>query len=902
VQAAGSIETLPEWRMWNDEVVAMGRKTQQLTKSGVESSYGLARRVELATAAVKALQMEMIKCPPVAREIITAREILHGIAHALALDDEQCLKQACEVIIMCAQECGARAADAVVGCSKLLNGLCRQAMTENPTVIDALTALSHQNEKMLWIVTTIIKVMRVEKKCETGLLGRVFVTWSYVRGTRVRGLELLAQEESMARTKDALLQVASGPISGDRTFFPQSQKMCDVDDYYLQTISARSYPSDQARGVIVDNSTKGMFVPGKAIHPKGVNRIRDDIIIEPSAPSAFSTMQSRSNVQPSSLYSSWNASSTPLYATWNANADMPWKEHSSVGNFAFLPEKRSDSHSTSSSLSMPSSTGSHSTFSSIKINKEVDHNPELMMSVTEKLLYRSHQLNSEVDGVRTTRTLSEPRVLPEREWISPEDEKRQEFETRTQLTVPPDSLLFASRSSNAAPSLYASWNGSSSVTVQRPAGRVEERAQLFPVQPASSAWKGSEFNVSAGSAGDPLNACSVYSSHSRLTRQVFDEQILRAQAMRPAPVQHARTPSAPPRLVRSEAPSTLTPETMWKTTSSIGAPVSRAVLPGSTVTPSGRTLSPPRTLPPIRYVEPATESSRSRTQVLGAASMQLPMQTAVMEGVTIQVPIHKAAPGSVCDVDVDQQGLFNYFSRGRSMTRGAPSASREPGSAQVHIEGVLAHTVVRSTSPMRATLASRTLGSVQTGSVQALSPRVDHRDFHKQADDFAFERIGVGAMMARGQSPQRAQSPPRSSPPGGRSVSPPPTRSIVGASTIQFANTTMYNGPAAPQTAPMLRQSSPLRHRVEMCDVDETLMQPAFVGFTGPQVSANDWVQAPASTSHCTIEYVPEKSKSPVDAGFNRVYVPAASPVSAVYMDMMAVRSGHMEDDEDDWC
>jgi len=102
VQIAGSVETLKEWQMWQDEVVAMGKGSA--TKRGVSSSYGLLRRVELATSAVKALQREIVNCPPMAREIITAREILSGIAHAIALEDEQCLQQACEVIIMCAQE------------------------------------------------------------------------------------------------------------------------------------------------------------------------------------------------------------------------------------------------------------------------------------------------------------------------------------------------------------------------------------------------------------------------------------------------------------------------------------------------------------------------------------------------------------------------------------------------------------------------------------------------------------------------------------------------------------------------------------------------------------------------------------------------------------------------------
>jgi len=754
-----------------------------------------------------------------------------------------------------------------VGCPKLLNGLCRRAMqTEEPMVIDALTALSHQNDKMLWIVTTIIKVMRVEKKSDIGLLGRTVASWKNWR-----------RIDSKAHTKNMLLQMAMAPTSS-RTFIsePSSQKMCDVDEYYSQTV-ARPYPS----------------VVTTAVHTqRSVNRIRDDIIIEPCVQSVSSTMQSTIasvRAQPSSMYSSWNASSTPLYSTWNATSEMPSKELSSASYFGLVPkEDRLDIHSTSSSLSLPSTTGTFSTFSSIKVNKEDDHNPS--MSVTEKLTYRSHQLRSEVDSLRTTRTLPEARVLPERPWISSEDESCQEFHNSMQLTVPPDSLLFASRSNNAAPSLCASWNGSSSMTVQQPVVHVEQRAQHFLVQPTSFAWKGAEFNVA--SVPDHMDALSVYHSQATGPRhhpEVFDEQILRAHAFQPAPVQHACTPSAPPRLVSTEAPSTLMPETTSGKQSlrntahaqvapcSIGASVSRAI---STATPSARALSPPRTLPALRCVEPERDSFAA----------------------TIQEPIRKAAaPGSMCDVEVDH--LLDYFSRGRTMTRDVRTGEARPAQERIEIRS---SPTVRISSPMCAVALLRTLpseGVVSSGGCEASVQRTTSvprgaENFHKIADDFAFQRIGVGAMMSRGLSPSSGLSPPRSSPPGARSMSPPPTRSIVGASTIQFANTTTFAA-APPQTAPMPQQKSPLRSPVEMCDVDETLMQPAFVGFTGPRLSASDWVQAPPCYER-DMEYV--LPQSPVSAGFNRVYVPAdASPVSSMYRSMT---SGHVavDEDDDDWC
>ena len=98
----------------------MGRKTEN--RRGASSALGVARRTKLAVDALIALQSEIAKCPPIARDILACRDMLLGIANAIALEDEECLKEACEVVVLCAQECGTRAGDAIVGCPKLLNG------------------------------------------------------------------------------------------------------------------------------------------------------------------------------------------------------------------------------------------------------------------------------------------------------------------------------------------------------------------------------------------------------------------------------------------------------------------------------------------------------------------------------------------------------------------------------------------------------------------------------------------------------------------------------------------------------------------------------------------------------------------------------------------------------------
>ena len=799
-QVAGSIETLPAWRMWNDEVIAMGRHTEH--GRGASSSYGVARRVELAKGALQALQAEIANCPPVAREIIGCRDMLLGIACALNIGDQQCMREACEVIIKCAQECASRAGDAIVGCPRLLNGLCRQAMqTEDPAVIDALTALSHQNDKMLWIVTTIIKVMRVERQCGVGLLRRSVKAW-----------KSRASQPGMARTKTALLSATAISSSIDAAPVPtpvpalkvQSTRVCDVDDFYLQTISARSYLPDQ--GAAVD--TPGQFLKVAKDSQVTRNRIRDDIIIEPSLSSgSFGTMQGSIDgatrpvgMQVSSIYSSWNTASTPLYSTFNGTGEVQ-KDAALVHQFGLVPE--SQPNSTSSSLSLPSPEDSCSTFrsprSSVVVQKEDDHNPESIMAITDRLMSRSQQLNSEVQTLRSTRALAlpEPKILPELLWTPQEGQNYTGVQT-SQMVMPPDSLLFASQPSNVGPKLYGSFNGSNPQSAQN-------------VPEIAMSWRGPEFSMSAGHK-------DFNSVRAPISQRIFvrgDESIHRGRA-----------PSAPPRLDRAES------------ISSIGAPVLREIAPAR------RALSPPRVLPPIT-VEPTRASQNPAAGIRGAA--------------TIQVPNHKAAPGSVCDVD----HLFSYFSRGRTRTRDPPAPpatythtvrSISPNGREAVRMAPASEMIARPSSPLTTQSAnvreaSPNMRPISPNMRDASPQRQDsNQQFHKLADEIAFQHIGVGARMQRDASPQRDVP--------ARDVRSPVTRSIVGASTIQIPNfsyapqsahTSIPLYSSTPQHSSSLRQSN-----VEMCDVDETPMQPAFVGYTSPAAKANDWVgvHVESSTVH----------------------------------------------------
>jgi len=647
--------------MWSEEVVAMGRAKEH--GSGISSRFGREARVQLALLAARALQTEIIKCPPVAREILACREMLMGLSCALELEDADCLKEVCEVVILCAQESGTRAGDALVSCPKLLNGLCSRAMrTEDPSVIDALTALSHQNDKMLWIVTTIIKVMRVEKKCDAGLLQRFFRLWKALRG-----------EDSIDQARNALLQVTSRSNG--------SQRMCDVDMSFPR--SAQNFRPDQSRGVSAYTGKSSDWSTRSA----ATQRMRDDIIIEPSVHSASSTIdlpvvKQSAAAQPASLFSSWNAS-TPLYSTLNVNP----REFISSDQFGLVAEHASSS---SSSLSLPSTTGTETTFRS-------EQGPAM-----ERSMYRPEQLARGSD-VLTNSSLPLARVLPERPW-KPQDDRDN---VADHLTLPRDLLLYASQQSKPA-----------------------------------SVLKGAEIDTGAGLL---------------------------------APAQKARTSSAPPRVTEPSTTLSLIPAAAVGM-SSIGSPVGRAVL-------SGRALSPPRILEPLHYVEP-----------------------------TAPAHVPRAAPGSVCDVDMS---LFSYFIRNQEHQSGPVSAPR-----------------ASSPSPM-------------------ISPRVDHRAFHKMADEFAFGRMGVGARMIR-------ETPPHSE----RDPSPPPTRSIVGASTVQFTNIGKLARNAPSRTTSMYidaasnPSSLPHQSQVEMCDVDESPMLLAFTDSRGQVIgsvwegraSERDWVGA-ASTA-----------------------------------------------------
>jgi hypothetical protein len=787
-QASGLIETLPAWRMWNDEVIAMGRKTEH-GRGGASSSYGVARRVELAAGAMRALQQEIAECPPVAREIIGCREMLLGIACAINLGDQQCLQEACEVVVKCAQECSSRAGDAVVGCPSLLNSLCRKAMqTEDPMVIDTLTALSHQNDKMLWIVTTIIKVMRVERQCEAGLLRRFVKAW-----------QTLSSQRGRSRTKNALLSATSSSSSiGAATTTIGAMKVqattrsCDVDDLYLQTISARS------------NGVKGKLVQ---YEPQAA-MTRDGIIAPSQSNASFASSIMRQGstdsvprpvgMQVSSLYSSWNTASTPLYSTFNGVGEH-LKDIALATQFGLVHEL----DSTASSLSLPCPEDSCSTFTSVKslASKDDDENPQSVMAMADRLMNRSQKLNSEVEILRNARALPEPKILPERPWTP----QGQDI-AGVQMTVPPDSLLFASHSSNVSPPLYSSFNGALAVPF---------------------AWKGAEFSMP-----------SVAQTH------------LRSMAVHPDDVQErannyererdrARTSSAPPRLDKTETSYV----TMTVKKAVCGAEVSQILRPAR------RELSPPRYLPPVS-VNPvrASPTPTSAAENRGAT--------------TTQVPVQRGGYQSVCDVD----NLYSYFSRGRAPTRNPPAQptthsysvrSTSPYRSKAEHMAPASEMIVQRSGyqsvcdagPARPSSPSTTRSVLASPTMRAASPQLaeSNQQFHKLANEFAFQYIGVGARMLRDQSPQRSA----------RDVRSPVMRSIVGASTIQVANflnapsrehtnTPLYSSlphnplPLSPRRAP-----SPLRQaNVEMCDVDETPMQSVFIGYTSPTAKANDWVGA----------------------------------------------------------
>ena len=91
--------------------------------------------------------------------------------------------------------------------------------------------------------------------------------------------------------------------------------------------------------------------------------------------------------------------------------------------------------------------------------------------------------------------------------------------------------------------------------------------------------------------------------------------------------------------------------------------------------------------------------------------------------------------------------------------------------------------------------------------------------------------------MMRGETPRSSPMRQRE-----RDHSPPATRSIVGASTIQFAEiglsvTSDSRDPASASSSSCL----PVMNSLVVCDVDETYMQPAFTSILAREAIRGDW-------------------------------------------------------------
>jgi len=434
------------------------------------------------------------------------------------------------------------------------------------------------------------------------------------------------------------------------------------------------------------------------------------------------------------------------------------------------------------------------------MNKETKHeavNPE-PATITARLLQRSQQLSFDIDNLRSTRELPEARILPERQWAPDNKEtmcdvsdliytKGEEpkvsvwdsYKNYHTLTAPPDSLLFAS--SHAAPALYSSWNPqvNSQTAMTGPYSRRDEN-------------------------GNPMAVHHL--DHEHIAR-------LRSQAIRPAPKHYGRSPSAPTRMSEPESLSSGIYGSQNCKYAVIGQPVAKLISPASTSKPRAM-LPPPRVLPMIDNPPTSNDQHGERSNAKSAptstpgemllpprvlAMIDDPQTSNVQHGersnaktwgaATIQMPVRKAAPASPGTSE-----LFSYF--GRSLTSPGDCAA----TVQVATLPGAGYVTMRQSAPVLPSPEMSSMSHLRTTSPipphRATSERtLGDASFHKVADEFAFQRVGVAAMMVRkGQSPvaTRDDSPRRSMSPLRSSLPEAPAsttvmRSGVGADTIQFA-------------------------------------------------------------------------------------------------------------------
>jgi len=218
--------------------------------------------IEQQCVACQILQDEVKAHNDSAPHLITSPEILDGFAIALKSGDIRVIHEVCTVIKSCSLSAGSLAGKAIAQRADLMNVLCKLSVQrEDSLVIETLTRLSHNNEEFLWLVKTLIGVIRVQLKVQKATLRRVFQGWRahIERGHASTRMEILRatgsirvgkpQIETKQRVSDVDLELRQtvrkqvmcdvSPVAPPRSRVSQisiatdavvTNRMCDVDD------------------------------------------------------------------------------------------------------------------------------------------------------------------------------------------------------------------------------------------------------------------------------------------------------------------------------------------------------------------------------------------------------------------------------------------------------------------------------------------------------------------------------------------------------------------------------------------------------------------------------------------------------------------------------------------------
>eukprot|EP00286_Rhodomonas_abbreviata_P006788 CAMPEP_0181326838 /NCGR_PEP_ID=MMETSP1101-20121128/21738_1 /TAXON_ID=46948 /ORGANISM="Rhodomonas abbreviata, Strain Caron Lab Isolate" /LENGTH=602 /DNA_ID=CAMNT_0023435371 /DNA_START=63 /DNA_END=1871 /DNA_ORIENTATION=+ len=186
-----------------------------------------------------------------ASKVLSSPELLDGLAKVLTCGNGLAEREACSIVRICCYQCDVEAGNAIAGSARLLNALCRLALNEDAFIVETLSQLSHNNPKVLWLITTLLKVLRVQTRCDLRHVRQYFIA--------------LRTETALMRTKRQILE-ATGGTHDLPTFGPALAHHIDLDDEPIDRLcDVEEWVP--ARDIATTRSMKSVEVPLKATPP-----------------------------------------------------------------------------------------------------------------------------------------------------------------------------------------------------------------------------------------------------------------------------------------------------------------------------------------------------------------------------------------------------------------------------------------------------------------------------------------------------------------------------------------------------------------------------------------------------------------------------------------------------------